>query len=43
MAVRQALSKEECNYCVTRRELLAVVHFVEAYPYYLYGKPFIVT
>ena len=38
----KALSKEERNYCVTRRELLAVVHFVEAYRYYLYGKPFIV-
>ena len=37
-----ALSKEERNYCVTRRELLAIVHFVEAYKYYLYGKPFIV-
>ena len=38
----KALSKEERNYCVTRRELLAVIHFIEAYRYYLYGKPFIV-
>ena len=38
----KALSKEERNYCVTRRELLAIVHFVEAYRYYLYGKPFVI-
>ena len=38
----KALSKEERNYCVTRRELLAVVHFVEAYRYYLYGRPFLI-
>ena len=37
----RALTKEERNYCVTRRELLAVVHFMEAYKYYLYGKPFL--
>lgn len=38
----KALSREERNYCVTRRELLAVVHFIEAYRYYLYGKEFVV-
>ena len=38
----KALSKEERNYCVTRRELLAVVHFVNHYRYYLQGKPFTV-
>ena len=38
----KALSREERNYCVTRKELLAVVHFVEAYRYYLYGRPFLV-
>ena len=38
----KALSKEERNYCVTRKELLAVVHFIEAYRYYLYGKKFVV-
>lgn len=27
----KVLSKEEKNYCVTRRELLAVVHFVKHY------------
>ena len=38
----KALSAAERNYCVTRRELLAVVHFCEAYRYYLYGKKFVV-
>ena len=38
----KALSKEERNYCVTRRELLAVVHFVEHYKYYLQGKKFVI-
>ena len=39
----KALSKEERNYCVTRRELLAVVHFVDHFRYYLQGsKPFLV-
>ena len=38
----KTLSKEERNYCVTRRELLAVVHFVEHYKYYLQGKKFVV-
>merc|ERR1711893_445229 len=33
----KALSKEERNYCVTRRELLAVVYFVDHYKYYLAG------
>ena len=41
-SLSQALSKEERNYCVTRRELLAVVHFVNHYRYYLQGKPFTV-
>merc|ERR1711893_81089 len=37
----KAFSKEERNYCVTRRELLAVVYFVNHYRYYLAGgKPF---
>ena len=38
----KTLSREERNYCVTRRELLAVIHFVKAYRYYLIGKPFII-
>merc|ERR1711893_323270 len=37
----KALSREEKNYCLTRRELLAVVYFVDHYKYYLAGgKPF---
>ena len=38
----KSLSKEERKYCVTRRELLAVVHFVKQYRHYLYGKSFLV-
>ena len=37
-----ALSKEQRRYCVTRRELLAVVRFTRHYRHYLLGKPFIV-
>ena len=35
-------SKSESNYCVTRRELLAVVHFCKHYKQYLLGRHFIV-
>ena len=35
-------SKSESNYCVTRRELLAVVHFCKYYKQYLLGRHFIV-
>ena len=38
----KALTKEERRYCVTRKELLAVVHFVKQYRHYLYGKRFLV-
>ena len=34
----RALTKSERKYCVTRKELLAVVHFVKYYCHYLYGK-----
>ncbi|MEX1352018.1 MAG: pol polyprotein, partial [Desulfobacterales bacterium] len=37
-----ALSKEQRKYCVTRRELLAVVRFTRHYRHYLLGKPFII-
>lgn len=35
------LSAAERNYCVTRRELLAVVYFMKYYKTYLLGKPFV--
>lgn len=38
----KALTKEERRYCVTRRELLAVVHFTKLYRHYLYGKRFLI-
>ena len=37
----RVLTKQERRYCVTRRELLAVVHFVKVYRHYLAGKPFL--
>lgn len=36
------LSKTERNYCVTRRELLAIVEAVKFYRHYLYGAKFII-
>ena len=36
----KALSKAERRYCVTRRELLAVVFAVRHFKYYLCGRPF---
>lgn len=36
------LSKCELNYCVTRKELLAVVHFVKYFKHYLLGRKFTV-
>ena len=38
----RSLTKAERNYCVTRRELLAIVHFVKYFHHYLYGQKFIV-
>ena len=38
----RVLSKAERRYCITRRELLAVVHFVRSYRHYLVGHHFIV-
>ena len=38
----RTLTKEERSYCVTRKELLAVVHFVKQYRHYLFGKRFLV-
>ena len=36
------LSKAEKNYCVTRREMLAVVHFTDKYRHFLIGRHFTV-
>ena len=38
----RTLSKTERNYCVTDRELLAVVHFTNHYKHYLLGREFTV-
>jgi transposase InsO family protein len=38
----RVLTKQEKRYCVTRRELLAVVHFVKMYRHYLIGQHFII-
>ena len=38
----RTLDKAQGNYCVTRRELLAVVYFVRHFRPYLYGRKFTV-
>lgn len=38
----KGFSKAERNYCTTRRELLAVVHFVRHYKHFLVGRKFLV-
>jgi len=38
----RTLNVNEINYCVTRKELLAVVHFTKAYRQYLLGRKFII-
>jgi hypothetical protein len=38
----RSLDRRERNYCVTRRELLAVVHFLRYFKQYLLGRKFIV-
>ena len=37
----RTLSKAERRYCVTRKELLAVVHFSKHFKHYLYGRQFL--
>ena len=36
----RVLSKQERNYCVTRKELLPVVTFLQHFKQYLIGSPF---
>ena len=38
----RTLTKAERQYCVTRKELLAVVYFAKYFKHYLYGKQFTV-
>ena len=38
----KTLSKSERNYCITRRELLAVVYFVSEFKHFLLGRKFLV-
>jgi hypothetical protein len=38
----RTVTKVERQYCVTRKELLAVVHFCKYFKHYLYGKRFTV-
>lgn len=38
----ELLTKSERKYCVTRKELLALVYFVRYFRHFLYGKPFTV-
>ena len=38
----RTLTKSERKYCITKRELLALVHFVKYFRHYLYGKTFTV-
>ncbi|MGL5405383.1 MAG: reverse transcriptase/ribonuclease H family protein, partial [Propionibacteriaceae bacterium] len=37
----RSLSKQERNYCTTRKDMLAVVHFVRKYRHYLLGRNFV--
>ena len=38
----RALLKSEKNYCVTRKELLALVYFIKYFKHFLYGNEFVV-
>ena len=38
----RVLNKSERNYCVTRRELLAIVSSMKSFHHYLYGRKFLV-
>ena len=36
------LSKSEVNYCITKKEFLAIIYFVRHYKHYLLGKNFLI-
>jgi hypothetical protein len=36
----KAMSKHEIGYCITRKELLAIVHFTQHFKHFLYGTRF---
>jgi len=38
----RVLSKTGRNYCITRRELLAMVHSIKHFHHYLYGQHFLI-
>lgn len=38
----RVLTKTEKNYCVTRRELLAIVESIKSFHHYLYGRKFLI-
>jgi len=38
----RSLSKQERNYCITRKELLAVVYYARAFRQYLLGRKFLI-
>jgi hypothetical protein len=39
--VGRCLNRAESNYCITRKELLAVVYFIRHFRHFLVGRPFI--
>ena len=43
LAIGSVLSQKIDKYCVTRKELLALVYFVKYFRHYLYGREFIVS
>jgi len=38
----RSLNRNEINYCITRKELLAIVHFTKHFRQYLLGRPFVI-
>ena len=38
----RTLNRHEINYCITRKELLAIVHFTKLFRQYLFGRKFMI-